>query len=154
MCEAARTPFEGTTMRRLILLAALAAALATPLRSLAAPDTEDTRLLYMPAVSKEHIAFVYAGDLWACDLHGTNVRRLTSVCDPGADAYPVPCFSPDERTLAFSGHYNGNFDVYTIPVAGGIPTRLTWHPGWDLVRGWTPDGSAVLFISQRKLHLS
>jgi tricorn protease len=107
----------------------------------------------MPAVNKDHIAFVYAGDLWTCDLKGTNVRRLTSVSDPGSEAYPVPCFSPDGRTLAFSGHYNGNFDVYTIPVVGGIPTRLTWHPGWDFVRGWTPDGSAVLFISQRELHL-
>src|SRR5262245_56816296 len=140
-------------MRRALLLAELAALLAAPDRSWARPDTEDTRLLHMPAVSKKHIAFVYAGDLWACDLKGTNVRRLTSVRDPGSEPYPVPCFSPDGRTLAFSGHYNGNFDVYTIPVAGGIPARLTWHPGWDFVRGWTPDGSAVLFISQRELHL-
>jgi tricorn protease len=140
-------------MRRALLLASLAAVLATPSRFWAAPDADDTRLLSMPAVSKEHIAFVYAGDLWACDLKGENVRRLTRAADPGSEAYPVPCFSPDGRTLAFSGHYNGNFDVYTIPVAGGIPTRLTWHPGWDFVRGWTGDGSAVLFVSQRELHL-
>ena len=135
-------------MRRTLLLAALAAVLATPSRSWAAPDTVDTRLLHMPAVSKDHIAFVYAGDLWVCDLDGRNVRRLTS--DLGADSYPVPCFSPDGRTLAYSGQHNGNTDVYTIPVSGGVPTRLTWHPGWDFVRGWTPDGRAVVFISERE----
>ena len=32
---------------------------------------------------------------------------------------------------------------------GGIPKRLTWHPGNDLVRGFTPDGKSVLFASQR-----
>ncbi len=39
--------------------------------------------------------------------------------------------------------------MYTIPAAGGSPTRLTWHPGFDIVRGWTPDGSAVQFSSPR-----
>ena len=28
-------------------------------------------------------------------------------------------------TLAFSAQYDGNTDVYTIPVEGGAPTRLT-----------------------------
>ncbi len=40
-------------------------------------------------------------------------------------------------------------DVYVIPVEGGIPKRLTWHPAADIVRGFTPDGKSVLFISQR-----
>ena len=39
-------------------------------------------------------------------------------------------------------------DVYVIPTEGGEPTRLTWHPGDDIVRGFTPDGK-VLFSSQR-----
>jgi tricorn protease len=45
--------------------------------------------------------------------------------------------------------YDGNTDVYVIPVEGGIPKRLTWHPSADFVRGFTPDGKAVLFTSQR-----
>jgi tricorn protease len=35
-----------------------------------------------------------------------------------------------------------------VPVEGGEPKRLTWHPGEDIVRGFTPDGK-VLFTSQR-----
>jgi tricorn protease len=108
-------------------------------------DTNDTRLLSQPAISKNHIAFIYAGDLWAADLDGRNVRRLTA--DEGGEANPV--FSPDGSLIAFTGQYDGNVDVYTVPVAGGAPTRLTWHPGADIVQGFTPDGSAVLFTSGR-----
>jgi hypothetical protein len=32
---------------------------------------------------------------------------------------------------------------------GGIPKRLTWHPGGDLVRDFSPDGKKILFASQR-----
>ena len=42
-------------------------------------------------------------------------------------------------------------DVFIVPVEGGIPKRLTWHPGADFVRGFTPDGNNVLFASQRSI---
>ena len=108
-------------------------------------DISDTKLLQQPAMSEDHIAFVYAGDLWIADIDGQNVRRLTS--DEGAESSPV--FSPDGKLIAFSAQYDGNTDVFTIPVQGGIPKRLTYHPGSDYVRGFTPDGSAVLFTSSR-----
>lgn len=108
-------------------------------------DISDTKLLHQPAMSEDHIAFVYAGDLWIADIDGQNVRRLTS--DEGAESNPA--FSPDGKLIAFSAQYDGNTDVFTIPVQGGIPKRLTYHPGSDNVMGFTPDGSAVLFTSSR-----
>ena len=126
-------------------LIAFAFALFTITRLHAQPDVNDTRFLTQPAVSKDHIAFVYADDLWICDHAGKNVRRLTS--DTGTEAAPV--FSPDGQWLAFSGQYDGNTDVYLISVVGGSPKRLTTHPDPDVVRGFTPDGKAVLFSSSR-----
>ena len=38
--------------------------------------------------------------------------------------------------------------MYVIPAEGGSPKRLTWHPGADVVQGWTPDNQ-VLFRSAR-----
>jgi tricorn protease len=108
-------------------------------------DINDTRLLSQPAISKTNIAFVYAGDLWIADIDGKSVRRLTT--DEGVESNPV--FSPDGTLIAFSAQYEGNTDVYVMPSAGGVPTRLTWHPGPDIVQGFTPDGSAVLFTSNR-----
>ena len=108
-------------------------------------DTKDTRMLTQPAVSAEHIAFIYAQDLWVANADGSQPRRLT--VSPGIESSPV--FSPDGKTIAYSAQYDGNTDVYVIPVTGGLPKRLTWHPGVDYVRGFTPDGRSVLFASQR-----
>ena len=36
-----------------------------------------------------------------------------------------------------------------MPAQGGEPKRLTWHPGGDIVQGWTPDGKSILFSSSR-----
>ena len=93
----------------------------------------------------KHVAFIYGDDLWVADLDGKNVRRLTS--DIGVESNPV--FSPDGTVIAFTAQYDGNKDVFTIPVEGGSPTRLTWHPGADTVRGFTPDGKAIVFSSPR-----
>ena len=41
-------------------------------------DIHETKLLSQPAVSKTHIVFAYAGDLWTANLDGQNVRRLTT----------------------------------------------------------------------------
>ncbi|MEY2409227.1 MAG: hypothetical protein QOF48_1897 [Verrucomicrobiota bacterium] len=40
-------------------------------------------------------------------------------------------WSPDGRTLAYCAERNGEFDVYTIPAAGGVETRLTTAKGLD-----------------------
>lgn len=136
-------------MRRSACVAALSFLATVGLSEAAAGgvDTQDTKLLTQPAVSADHLAFIYADDLWVADLDGKNARRLTA--DPGPEANPA--FSPDGKLIAFTGHYEGNADVYLVPVTGGTPKRLTYHPGADLVRGFTPDGKAVLFASQRNV---
>src|SRR5260370_33997273 len=54
--------------------------------------------------------------------------------------------------IAFSAQYEGNTDVYVMPVTGGVPRRLTWHGGADLVQGSTPDGKSVLLTSARAVY--
>ncbi len=132
-------------MKRLAVVLLFAAVLAAPLLAV---DINDTRLLSDPAVSADSIAFAYANDLWVAKIDGSGVRRLTSY--PGIESGPR--FSPDGRTIAFTGRYDGNVDVYVVPTAGGVPKRLTWHPNNDVVAGFTPDGSAVLFTSPREVY--
>src|SRR5258706_10572557 len=108
-------------------------------------DGEDTRLLWQPAISKDHIAFIYAEDLWVANRDGSYPRRITA--SEGSESNPV--FSPDGNMIAFTGQYDGNTDVFVVSVNGGIPKRLTWHPGADLVRDFSPDGKKILFASQR-----
>ncbi|HKK93515.1 MAG TPA: hypothetical protein VJ925_08765, partial [Longimicrobiales bacterium] len=106
---------------------------------------ESTRLVANPAISADHVAFVYDTDLWIANRDGSGARRLTT--HPGQEASPR--FSPDGKHLAFTGEYDGNVDVFVVPVEGGAPQRLTWHPAADQVQDWTPDGSAVAFLSTR-----
>ncbi len=110
-----------------------------------AQNIHDTRMLTQPAISGNHIAFAYAGDLWIASTSGSDVRRLTSHIGTETN----PRFSPDGTLVAFNAQYEGGSDVYVVPVEGGIPRRLTWHPGSDVVQSFTPDGDAVLFTSAR-----
>jgi tricorn protease len=106
---------------------------------------EEARLLRAPAISKENVAFVYGGDIWVVPRAGGEARRLTTSQGLEGD----PFFSPDGRFIAFTGQYDGNTDVFVVPISGGEPKRLTFHPTGDIVRGWAPDGSGVLFASGR-----
>jgi tricorn protease len=108
-------------------------------------QAQDAQLLRSPAISKTHICFEYASDIWLANLDGTNVKRLTSF--PGVELNPQ--FSPDGKTIAYSAQYDGNTDVFTVPIEGGEPKRLTHHPQADMVKGWTSDGQKVLFASGR-----
>ncbi|MGI8409961.1 MAG: hypothetical protein ACR2M8_08805 [Pyrinomonadaceae bacterium] len=111
----------------------------------AAVAAQATRLLRHPTVSRDLVAFEYAGDLWAVSRSGGQARRLTSTHGVEIDPY----FSPDGSQIAFTATVAGNTDVYVMPTAGGDPKRLTYHPGSDRVNGWTPDGRRVTFRSTR-----
>jgi len=120
--------------------------LVFPLLLVNSPYGDSTLLLSAPDICNHTIVFEYGGDLWLVPDTGGIARRLTS--DEGFESNPK--FSPDGRFVAFSGHYDAdNFDVYVIPVDGGPPLRLTYHPASDRVIGWTHDGNHVLFISRR-----
>src|SRR5881397_4014632 len=106
---------------------------------------QGTRLLRHPTVSRDSVAFEYAGDLWVVSRSGGQARRVTSTQGVELDPY----FSPDGSQIAYTSTVAGNTDVYVVPTSGGDPKRLTYHPGIDRVRGWTPDGRRVIFASVR-----
>jgi hypothetical protein len=62
-------------------------------------------------------------------------------------------WSPDGKTLAFVGERNGDFDIYSIPAAGGDETRLTTARGLDDGPEYSPDGNYIYFNSERTGHM-
>lgn len=98
-----------------------------------------------PTISKTHVVFQYAGDLWSVSRDGGAAIRLTS----GQGEETRPIFSPDGEWVAFTGEYDGNIDVFIVKASGGVPKRLTWHPSPDSAVGWTPDSKSVIFRSSR-----
>ena len=114
---------------------------------------EDARLLRFPSTNGSEIVFTYAGDLFKVSANGGEARRLTS--HVGYEMFPR--FSPDGKTIAFTGHYDGNTEVYTVPSDGGEPLRLTYTatnmrddlgdrmgPN-NIVMCWSADGNNIVY---------
>jgi tricorn protease len=109
---------------------------------LVAPAAAETPLGYYrtPAIHGETIVFAAEGDLWKVGATGGVATRLTS--HPGTES--TPAISPDGGTLAFVAQYEGPVEVYTMPLAGGLPTRRTFDGGRrTAVGGWTPEGQIL-----------
>ena len=131
---------------RLPVLACLAVVLiAIGFEPAGATAATKPHIFQHPALSKDLIAFGYAGDLWTVPRAGGVARRLTT----GVGIETDPIFSPDGSTIAFTGDYDGNTDVFTIPAEGGVPFRVTYHPAPDFAVAWTPDGKSIIFRSTR-----
>ncbi|MGZ5438395.1 MAG: S41 family peptidase [Candidatus Aminicenantales bacterium] len=97
-----------------------------------------------PAIHGDTIVFTSEGDLWTVDVSGGTARRLTS--HEGMETNPA--ISPDGLTLAFSAQYEGPTEVYTMPLAGGLPVRRTFAGQGATVVGWTPDGKILTATRQ------
>lgn len=119
---------------------------------------EETRLLRFPTIHGDTVVFCYAGDLYIVSANEGVASRITS-----HDGYEMfPHFSPDGKTIAFTAQYDGNTEVYIMPIDGGTPKRITYTAclGRDdisdrmgpnnIVMGWTNDGKNVIYRSRGK----
>ena len=108
----------------------------------------DARMMRYPDVSKDKIVFTYASDLWIVPITGGQAIRLTSDNDTTVRGIEKRAkFSPDGTEVAYSAIYRGNKDIYRLPVGGGIPYRVTYHPAPDILLDWAADGQQLLFAS-------
>ena len=134
-------------MKRLLISALLIAAAATGAKA------DQARLLRFPATNGNQVVFSYAGDLYTAPLAGGEATRLTS--HVGYEMFAR--FSPDGKTIAFTGEYDGNREVYSIPAQGGEPVRITYTStnGRDdlgdrmgpnnIVMAWSKDGKKIIY---------
>jgi Tol biopolymer transport system component len=58
-------------------------------------------------------------------------------------------WSPDGKSLVFTGGRDNEFDIYKIPSTGGEEINLTKSPGLDDGPEFTPDGKYIYFNSTR-----
>ena len=109
-----------------------------------------------PDIHGDRIAFVYGGDIWLDSASGGAAHRVTT--HPGRELFPK--FSPDGKWIAFTGQYDGNFNVYVMSSEGDQPRQLTFYQGGaqplndrmgihNQVVTWTPDSKRIVFLSRR-----
>ncbi len=114
-----------------------------------ANNTKAQKLMRYPCINADGtlISFSYQGDIWTVPAAGGTATRLT--VHEGYEAYPR--FSPDGKTIAFSGARYGNADLFTIPIQGGQPQRLTYHSAADVISNWTT-AAGLLFSTSREFR--
>ena len=142
-------------------LAAVATVLLSSAMAMAAPSADaqsgEARLLRFPTIGGGNIVFSYAGNLYRVPAEGGTAMKLTS--HVGYECFAK--ISPDGTTIAFTGQYDGNTEVYTMPIGGGEPKRVTYTALVDrdavgermgpnnIVMGWTPDGQRIVFRNKQ-----
>jgi Tol biopolymer transport system component len=97
-------------------------------------------LAYVPGVSpnRELIWFDRGG------------KMLGSVGEPGI--YVSPALSPDERRIAVGVRdlRAASADIWLFDLARGIRSRFTFDPANETIARWSPDGSRIVFTSNRE----
>ena len=82
--------------------------------------------------------------VYTVPVTGGNPKQIT----PKGPSY-LHGWSPDRKTLVFTGSRNGDYDIYSVPSAGGPEVRLTEAKGLDDGPEYTPDGKYIYFNSAR-----
>jgi tricorn protease len=107
------------------------------------PADAHARLKQFPSISLTHVAFIYDNDVWSAPRDGGAAVPLTNA--PGMKNTTM--FSPDGKTIAFSGNLEGNQEIYTVPTAGGTPNRITHLPTGEGLCQWTTDGKLLFYTN-------
>ncbi|MEH0166900.1 S41 family peptidase [Roseateles microcysteis] len=92
-----------------------------------------------PALRGDNVYLVAESDIWRVNAQGGEAQRLTT--HPGSESQPA--VSPDGQWLAFTAQYESGTEIYLMPVAGGVPKRLTWEGGGMRVWGFTAQGEVL-----------
>lgn len=118
-------------------------------------NADETKLLRYPNSSKTHITFTHGGNIYICPIVGGLAYKLTS--DIGIEQ--MSRFSPDGNTIAFMGQYDGNLEIYTLPITGGVPKRVTYSMDQPdiadrqgpnkIIMQWSSDGKQVIYRDRK-----
>ncbi|MDA3928126.1 MAG: S41 family peptidase [Prolixibacteraceae bacterium] len=76
-----------------------------------------------PSIAKDVISFTSEGDIWLYNQKTNTSARLTTSSGLESNA----SLSPDGTTIAYNAEYEGITEVYSLPINGGIPKRITYE---------------------------
>lgn len=84
------------------------------------------------------------GGIWLASSDGGSEPRILT---PSGN---VPDVSPDGEWIAFVDGIDDTAEVYLTPLnRPGVPLQLTNNGAMDFMPAWSPDGSRIVFVSDR-----
>lgn len=146
-------------MRRVLLVAAVLAALATSGVLFAAEDDPFINAKQITSGPGQHVRPAWSPDgkwiayqanedtqdnaIWIVNREGTTKRRITD----GVGDDRRPSWSPDGQQIAFDSMRGGSRDIWVVGVSGGAPRQITRDPGVEEYSSWSPDGKQLAFYT-------
>jgi len=79
-------------------------------------------------------------------------KSLGKIADLSGEYQNANC-SPDGTKLAYDPYHSRNMDIWIYDIARRLPTRFTFDSFADQFPVWSPDGSRIVFCSDRRGHL-
>jgi eukaryotic-like serine/threonine-protein kinase len=121
-----------------------AVAIAENVSNFAASNTGVLVYTHAPLPNSNPTAFATAQQLTWFTRSGKVEGQL------GTRTYTNPKISPDRRRVVAQTVESGtNTDIWTLDVASGVPSKLTFDPAGDAVPLWSPTGDRIVFASAR-----
>jgi hypothetical protein len=113
-----------------------------------APDTSGKGELEMgylryPNLVGKTVTFVSEGNIWVGSADGGPAARVSASYSVEA----LPKLSPDGKTIAFLAQSVDGYEVFTVPVAGGVTTRVSYGSAAVKLEGWTKEGKILVVTS-------
>ncbi|MDX1764633.1 MAG: hypothetical protein R3231_09955 [bacterium] len=118
------------------------------------PSNEDEKALWHDCMANDYIV-PFPLDIWVMDVDGSPKTRLTA---NGATNW-APSWHPDGKRIIFSSNmddwrqdlkkYGHNFELYLINLDGTGLERLTYNDVFDSFPMFSPDGTKLVFASNR-----
>lgn len=102
-------------------------------------NAQETGYYRYPAINGDNVVFTAEGDLYKYSIESKESKRLTSHHGLEYNAK----ISPDGKWIAFSAQYEGPTEVYSMPIEGGMPQRITFEGERANVVGWSADGKII-----------
>ncbi len=109
--------------------------------------TREIRMPETPALSPDGswLTFAWAGELWLCNIDGSDLQRLTN--HRGRESQPM--FSPDGSRIAFVSDRTGTSQVFLMNTDGSGVEQVTFHSAGYSLEDWFPSGDALLVTGRR-----
>jgi Tol biopolymer transport system component len=99
-------------------------------------SAEGDRVAFFARRENERDLFIYDA------LKGEELDRITI---PGIDVEASPAFSPDGKSILFSGNKQGVVDIFRYEFATRQVTHVTQDEFYDSNPAWSPDGKSIVF---------